>query len=150
IELAILIEKLDRADSEILQVAHGLGDGFADLAALLGVERRRMAFFPDFLMPALQGTVALAEVDSATVAVAENLDFDVTRALEIFFEMDRITAKGGFGFGPRGRKRDRQFVRAVRDLHAAATAAGRGLDQNRIADPARDIQCLLVGGYAAV
>ena len=55
-----------------------------------------MAFLPDLLMTALQGAVALAEVDGAAVAVAENLDLDVARPLEILFEIDRIVAKRRF------------------------------------------------------
>ena len=33
IELAVLIEKFDGAGAEVFYVAHGFGDGFADLIA---------------------------------------------------------------------------------------------------------------------
>ena len=33
IELAVLVEELDGADAEIFDLAHRLGDGFADLVA---------------------------------------------------------------------------------------------------------------------
>ncbi len=38
VELAFLVQELDRADAEILDLAHRLGDRFADLLALRGVE----------------------------------------------------------------------------------------------------------------
>ena len=68
-----------------------------------GVERGRGAFLPDLLVAALQRAVALAEMDGAALAVAEHLDFDVARPLEIFFQIERIVAERGLGFGARGR-----------------------------------------------
>ena len=91
-------------------LAHRLGDRLADLVARAGVERRRGAFLPDFLVAALQRAVALAEMDGVALAVAEHLDFDVARPLEIFFEIDRVVAERGLGFGARGRKRGRKLV----------------------------------------
>ena len=85
IELAVLVQELDRADAEILQLAHRLGDRLADLVARAGVERRRGAFLPHLLMPALQRAVALAEMDRVALAVAEHLDLDVARLLADIF-----------------------------------------------------------------
>ena len=98
------------------------------------VERGRGAFLPDLLVAALQRAVALAEMDGAAMAVAEHLDLDVARPLEVFLEIDRVVAEGGLRFGPRGGERVRQFVGGLRDLHAAPAAAGRCLDQHREAD----------------
>ena len=52
-------------------------------------------------MPALQRAVALAEMDGAAFAVAEHLDFDVARPLEIFFEIERVVAERRFRLGAR-------------------------------------------------
>ena len=57
-------------------------------------------------MAALQRAVALAQVDGVALAVAEHLNLDVARLLEIFFDVDGVVAEGGFGFGPRRRQRD--------------------------------------------
>ena len=111
IELAVLVEELDRADAEILQIAHRLGDRLADHVAGGGVERGRGAFLPDLLMAALQRAVALAEMDGVALAVAEHLDLDVARPLQIFLEIDRVVAEGGLGLGARGRERLREIVR---------------------------------------
>src|SRR5579863_323556 len=89
IELAVLVQKLDRADAEIFDLAHGSCGCLADFVAGPGVQRRGRAFFPDLLMTALQRAVALAEMNGAALAVAEYLDFDVARPLQILFEVER-------------------------------------------------------------
>ena len=76
--------------------------------ALRVVERRGGAFLPDLLMAALQRAVALAEMDRVALAVAENLDLDMARLLEIFFEIDRVVAEGRLGLGARGRRARRR------------------------------------------
>ena len=67
------------------------------------------------------------------VGIRDHLDFDVARLLQIFFHIDGIIAERRFGFGARGGKGERQFGRRARHLHAAPAAAGRRLDQHRIA-----------------
>ena len=111
VELAVLVEELDRADAEIFELAHRLRDRLADGVAGGDVERGRGAFLPDLLVAALQRAVALAEMDGVALAVAEHLDLDVARALQIFFEIDRVVAEGGLGLGARGGERVRQVVR---------------------------------------
>ena len=69
--------------------------------------------------------------------------------LEIFLEIDGVVAEGGLGLRTRGRQRGGQFVRGARDLHAAAAAAGGGLDQHRKADLAGDRERFGVVGDAA-
>ena len=110
IELAVLVEELDRADAEILELAHRLGDGFADGVARGVVERGAAALFPDFLIAALQRAVALAQMDCAAVAVAQDLDFDVARVREIFLEIKRVVAERGLGLRACGSERRRQLV----------------------------------------
>ena len=130
IELAVLVEKLDGADAEILDLAHRLGDGLADLVARGGIEGGGGAFLPDFLMPALQRAVALAEMDGAALAVAEDLNFDVARPLQIFLEIKRIVAECGFRLGAR-RKDGRSKIAFLGDQpHAAPAAAGRRLERS--------------------
>jgi len=75
VEPAVLVEELDGADAEIFDVAHGARDGLADLVAGGGIEGGRGAFFPDFLMAALQRAIALAEMNGAAFAIAENARF---------------------------------------------------------------------------
>ena len=63
-----------------------------------GIERGRGAFLQHLLVAALQRAIALAEMDGVAPAVAEHLDFDVARPLQIFFQIDRVVAEGGLGF----------------------------------------------------
>ena len=102
VELAVLVEELDRAGADIAELLHGLGDDAADALAHLGVERRGGAFLPDLLVAALQRAVALAEMHGVALAVAEHLDLDVARLLEILLEIDRVVAERGLGLGPGG------------------------------------------------
>ena len=97
IELAILVKKLDRADAEVLQLAHGLGDDLADLVTRDDVERGRGAFLHHLLMAALQRAIALAEMNGVAAAVTNQLDLDMARSLQIFFEIDRVVAERGLG-----------------------------------------------------
>ena len=120
------------------------------LAARRGVERGRGAFFPDLLVAPLQRAVALAEMDGAAAAVAEHLDFDVARLLQIFFQIDRGVAERRFGFVGRGRQRQHQVVGGLRHLHAASAAAGGRLHQHRKADRLRDRHRVVVGTDRAV
>src|SRR5262245_23844701 len=150
IKLAVLVEELDRADAEIFELAHRLGDGFADGGARGLVERGAAALFPDLLIPALQRAVALAQMDGTAVAVAQHLDFDVARMREIFLEIKRVVAERGLGLRARGRQRCNELLRPLRHLHAAPAAAGRGLEENRKAEAMRERYRLLVGRQAAV
>ena len=103
VELAVLVQEFDGADAEIADIAHGFCDRLADHIARAGIERRRGAFLRNLLVATLQGTIAFTEMDGMTLAVAEHLDFDMARALEIFLDIDDIVAKCGLGLGARGR-----------------------------------------------
>src|SRR4051812_38627097 len=85
IKFAVFKKEFDRADAEIGNFAHRLGDGFADLVTRAGIERGGGTFLPDLLMAALQRAIALAEMDGVALAVAENLNFDMAGVLQIFF-----------------------------------------------------------------
>ena len=93
-----------------------------------------MRFFPDFLVAPLQRAITLAQMHRPATAVAQHLDFDVTRFLQVFLDIDIAIAEGRLGFGLGGAHGDLEIVLALRHLHAAATAAGGGLDDDGIAD----------------
>lgn len=150
IELAVLIQELDGADAEILHVLHRLGAGRADLGARGSGKDRGGAFLPDLLVTPLQRAVSLAEMDRAAAAVAENLDLDVARLLQIFLQIDRSVAESGFRFVGGRRECEREVVGAARDLHAASAAASCRLHQHREADLLCDHHRLLGIGDGAV
>ena len=150
VELAVLVEELDRAGAAVLDLAHGLGDRLADLLARISVERGRGGFLQDLLVAPLQRAVALAEVDGVALAVAEDLDLDVARRGQILLDVDGIVAEGGLGFGARGGESEPQIGGRVGDLHAAAAAAGGRLDQHGETHGLGDLHRLGLAGDGAV
>src|SRR5438105_328627 len=87
-------------------------------------------------MRALQRAVALAQMNYPALAVAENLDLDVPRPLEVAFEIDVAASEERRRLVLRDRQHASELVAIARHLHAAAAATGRGFDQDRIADRA--------------
>src|SRR5262245_16956004 len=86
-------------------------------------------------MAALDGAFALAEVNHVSVVVAEHLDFDVALVVDVFFKVDAAVFERRLGLGSGRVVSVEEFVLIVGDAHASPAAAGRGLDQHRIADP---------------
>jgi hypothetical protein len=79
------------------------------MPARRGRERRCRRFLEDLLVPALDGAVALAEVDTRTVAVDGDLDLDVTVVVEPLLEVDGVVAERGLGLGAADLDRRLQF-----------------------------------------
>src|SRR4029077_15019062 len=127
IEVSILVKELHRSYAEIFEIAHRLRDRLADRIARSRIERGRGGFLQYLLMTPLQGTIALAEMNGAALAVAQHLDFDVARPLQIFFQVNRIVAERGLGFRARGGKCGGEFSLRERDLHAASATTGGSL-----------------------
>src|SRR3546814_21086259 len=76
-KLAIFPQDLDRARTARVHLRHRVGANAAHARALLGRDDRRGGFLKHFLVPPLKRAVALAEMDRASLAVAEYLKFDV-------------------------------------------------------------------------
>ena len=142
-ELAVLVEELDRPGADVAELAHRARDDPADLVALRRVESGRGPLLPDLLVAPLERAVALAEMDSAALTVAEHLKLDVAGLGEVFFEVDGVVAEGGLRFELGGGDRVGKRVGPARDLHAAPAPARRGLDDHRIADLAGYLERLL-------
>jgi len=92
---------------------------------------------------ALHCAVALEEVDDAAVAVGEDLHFDVAGPFDQLLEIDVVLAEGGLRLAPRRRQLAGKRVAVGDDAHAAAAAAPRGLEHQRIADLGGDPPALL-------
>ena len=82
-------------------------------------------------MPALDRALALAEVDHVAVVIAENLELDVARRLDVLLDVDVADAERRLGLALRRLDRVRQLARRAHDAHAAAAAAGGRLDDHR-------------------
>ena len=79
-------------------------------------------------MPSLQAAVALPEVHDVAVVVGQDLDFDVAGVFDVLFEVDSAVLEGGLGLGSRGLNAGFEGDLVHGDAHAAAAAAGSGLD----------------------
>ena len=92
----------------------------------------------ELLVAALDRALALAQVDDVAVLVGDDLDLDVAGRREPALGEHRAVAEGGLRLAS-GRSRPRRPARprsATRRM-PAATAAGRRLDQQRVADGTR-------------
>lgn len=148
VELAVLVEEFDRAGAAILQLLHRVGADLTDLHALFDVQGRGVGFFPYLLMAALQRAVAFTEMDRIAFAVPDDLYFDMARLAEKLLHVDRVVAECGRGFGTCRRNRIFEFLLGAGDLHAAATATRRRLDQHGESDLAGDLQGILRPHFA--
>src|SRR5438477_1982352 len=142
-ELAVFVKKLDGADPFIAELFHRPRHPLADHLALQCIEGRGECLLPYLLVAPLQRAIALAQVNGAALAVAQNLNFDVTRVRKIFLEIDITIAKRRLRFRLGGLERVFELAFATCDFHAAAAAAGSRLDENRIADLLRKAPAFL-------
>jgi len=94
----------------------------------------RGGLFQHFLAAALERAVALEQVDDVAVGIAEDLDFDMARLFDQFFQHDAAVAKGGFGLAHGAFKFILQGGSLCDKTDAPAPATCDGLDEQRIAD----------------
>ncbi len=86
----------------------------------------------------LDRALALVQVENRAGGVAEDLDLDVARSLEVLLDVEIAAAEGGFGAPPHRRERGGRAGGLVHARHADTTAAGRRLEEDGVADVARD------------
>ncbi|MPM38347.1 hypothetical protein SDC9_84976 [bioreactor metagenome] len=139
-EIEIAVGGQQEFDRPGIVVAGGLGRldrGRAHAFAQFRIQRRRRRLFEQFLVAALNAAIAFPEVDDIAVVVGQDLEFDVARIDDIFFHVKRSVAEGLLRLGPCRMEALNQTRVIVRDAHSAAAAAGRCLDDYRIAQRPR-------------
>ena len=82
-------------------------------------------------MTPLDRALALAERNDVSVRVAEQLDLDVARALDVALGEDAVIAERGLRLAPRRLERVFELLARAHDAHAAPAAAGRRLQEQR-------------------
>ena len=95
-------------------------------------------------MPSLDRAVALEEVDDLAARVAEDLEFDVARLLDVLLEEEAIVAERLHGLAPRRLELRLQLAALADDLHPLPAAPRARLHEDREADALR------LGGEHAV
>src|SRR5437870_5571238 len=129
----------------VVQV-HGVADGEGSVEDALaggGFEIMGRRHFDDFLMAALQGAIALVQVNQMAVVIAKKLHLDVPGVLDKLFQKDVGDAEGRSGFALGLLDRFFELLGAASDAHAAAAAAHGRLDDHGIAELAG--QALVLG-----
>ena len=126
-----LDQELAGAGVDIADGARGGQRGRGDALAQARRDRRSRRLFDHFLVPPLQRAVALEEMDDVAVRVGEDLDLDVARPLDETLDVQRARGEGALGLAARRRHRLGGLSGGAHDPHALATAAGRGLQQDR-------------------
>ena len=104
------------------------------LAHLAGEPRRRR-LLDELLVPPLDRALPLEGVQEVAVGVAQDLHLDVAAALETGLEEERVVTEGAGRLTPRPGHRVGKLTLAPDHAHTLAAAAGRGLDEQRVAEP---------------
>ena len=85
-------------------------------------------------MTALDGAFALTQVNEVAVLVAQHLDLNMPRIEHQLLDVDLARFEGALGFAGRVAQGGGQILVPVDAAHALTAAAGRGFEQNGIAN----------------
>src|SRR5690606_2339171 len=91
-------EKLHRPDAAILHGSADSDGGIEQPVAQRHVETGCGGHFDDLLPLTLQAAFAVPQMDDVTGAIADDLDFDMTRAADELFAIDGVRSKTGERF----------------------------------------------------
>src|SRR5213080_1833617 len=120
VEAALRVyQELERARIDVSDGARARDVRQPALGLRLEVRRRRLLH--ELLMTPLDRALALVQVDDAALRVAEDLDLDVARRLEIALDVDLAAAEGALRAPGRRGERARQLVRRRHLRHPDAT-----------------------------
>jgi hypothetical protein len=149
VEVALVVDdELDGAGVGVLCCLRNLDCRLAHLNAqflMLALEKWRGRFLDELLVSALDGAVALPEVDDVALVVTENLELDVARVLDEFLDVNPAVGKRLFSLAAGGVVALDQRDVVVGSAHSAASAAGHGLDHHRVANFLGGLERLLLG-----
>ena len=136
IELARCIgqQKLDRTRPGVVHRACYLHGLVAHAPPQAGIVYRRGTLFDHFLVPPLNRTLTLAEMDHVAVIVGEDLDLDVTWTFDRFLEIERRVSEGRRCFRLRGLERGTKLARVPNEPHSFTAAARGGFQHHWIAE----------------
>ena len=127
-------QALDRARVRVPDRPGGVDGDRADALAQLGRDGGRRRLLEDLLVAALDGAVALTEVDHVAVQIGEHLHLDVAGPLEVALQVDGVVGKVRLALALGRLERAVELVRPGRGLDPLAPASGSGLHDDRVAD----------------
>ena len=127
-------EELDGAEALVVDRAGRLERRAQEPVAQARREARGRALLDDLLVAALEGALALAQVDEVPEGVAQHLDLDVAGAPEVPLDEEPGVPEGGPRLPGGHRDHAREAVEVLDDVHPLAPAAGRRLHEEGEAD----------------
>ncbi len=127
-------QPLDRARRPVSGGPRRVDGDLADPGAERVVDGGRRRLLDELLVAALDRAVALAQVDHVAVRVGEDLDLDVARVLDVSLHVHGRVREVLLPLAGGCVERALGVGRPADDLHALAAAAGRRLDDQRVAD----------------
>src|SRR6267142_340711 len=133
VELLFFVHKeLEGPHVRVTGFLDGLHHTVSDFRAKLRRHDDRRRFFNKFLMPPLDRTLPLAEMNGITMLVRHYLKLDVAGPLDILLNVAMPRAKCARSLSLRGFQRQEQFIPAMDDAHSTAASTRDSLDNHRI------------------
>ena len=129
-----IVDELDGAGGAITHAFAQLHGGGVEGGTGFIRQSRRGGFLEDFLIPALDGTIAFAECQHPAFSIAENLHFHMAAALDETFDEHAAGAEAALAQADDGFKLPTQFRFIAADFHADPATARGALEHDRIAD----------------
>ena len=135
VEVLLLIDQeFDGAGIGVIGRLRDFHGHFAHAAAHVGIDNRRGRLLENFLVAALDRTLALAQPDGIAVLVGQDLHFDVAGIDDRLFDIDFAVAERTLRFALRRFERGTKFLASMHQPHAFAAAAGRGFQHHGVAN----------------
>ena len=103
--------------------------------ALGGGEPGCRRLLDELLVTALDRAITFADRDDLSRLVAQDLDLDVARLLDLAFQVERPVAERGHRLRRSAAQGGRKIRSALDPSHPSSPTAGRGLDHQRVPDP---------------
>ncbi|EJW92250.1 choline dehydrogenase [gut metagenome] len=139
VEVAVLVHQ--EFDSTGTRIVHSLGCCdrlFTHFLPQFGSQERRRTFFHNLLVTALYRTFTFEQVNHIAVVVSQNLEFNMVRFFDEFFQVYGIVTKRRHRFRTSRVVSFHHLVFAVDQTHTLTTATHRGFQHDRIANLVTD------------
>src|SRR5690349_8345716 len=136
-------QELNSARARVVHRATDLHCRFAHTRAQVGIVDRRRALFDHFLMAPLDRAFTLAEMDHVAMIVGKDLDLDMSRTFDCFFQIERGIAKGRGSLRLSSFKCRTKILLAGDESHALASATRRRFQHHWITELLRSRACFL-------
>ncbi len=129
----VVHQELDGAGGAVADGPGQLQGGVAHGAAEVGIDHGRRRLLEHLLVAALDGALALAQVDHGAVGVAQDLDLDVAGAGDVALQEHAVVAEAAERLAAGGHQGVGDVLFVIGQAHALAAAAGGRLHQQRVA-----------------